>query len=122
MTASELRRKPFSILGTLLVVTFVTLTFVLWLRYGVMESSSMALQCAGDAPAWWCAVRSGLGWMIHYQVLGWAALVLGLLAWIAKGRALAWLALVIALVGLVLYNTSLAAVGLVVALLRAVRP
>lgn len=108
-------------LGLLAAITVLTLTAMLWLRYGVMESGVLTAQCAGAAPAWWCGGRSALGWLIHYQVFGWAALLLGLLAWTTAGRRFAWLALVLSLTGLVLYNATLAAVGLVAALLRAAR-
>jgi len=121
VTASETKRELGRTLGTLLAVTLVSLSAVLWLRYGVMESGTLALRCAADAPAWWCGGRSALGLLIHYQVFGWTALLFGVLAWTVKTRTLAWVALVAALGGLVLYNTSLAVVGLVAALLRAVR-
>jgi hypothetical protein len=44
-------------------------------RYGFMEDGQWVGICADEASRWECQVRSNLGLMIHFKVLGWAALI-----------------------------------------------
>ncbi|MED7670661.1 hypothetical protein GXB78_25985 [Pseudomonas moraviensis subsp. stanleyae] len=93
-------------------------------RYGFMEDGQWVGICVDEASRWECAVRSNLGLMIHFKVLGWAALGVALLAFVVPGRAgwwLAVLALVVGLPALALYNTTLAVFAVVIAGLRLVR-
>lgn len=111
----------------------VILLFVLlplWLaasygaRYGFMEDGKWVGICVEEACRWECQVRSNLGLMIHFKVLGWAALGAALIGFIVPGRAgwwLAVLALVFGVPALALYNTTLAVFALVIAGLRLVR-
>ncbi|QIH07006.1 MULTISPECIES: hypothetical protein [unclassified Pseudomonas] len=94
------------------------------LRYGFMEDARWVGVCIDEAGRWECSLRSSLGWMIHFKVLGWSALGAALLAFVVPGRAgwgLATLALLAAIPALVLYNTTLAVFALVLASLRLVR-
>ena len=62
--------------------------------------------------------------MIHFRVLGWAAIATATVAFFVRGRlgrALAVLALVFGLPALALYNASLAVFAVVIAGLRLVR-
>jgi hypothetical protein len=62
--------------------------------------------------------------MIHFKVLGWAALVTSVLAFFVPGRAgwgVAVLALVFGFPALALYNTTFAVFAVVIAGLRLVR-
>ncbi|KTC44156.1 MAG: hypothetical protein ACN6QY_24385 [Pseudomonas sp.] len=94
------------------------------LRYGFMEDARWVGVCMDEASRWECSLRSSLGWMIHFKVLGWSALGASLLAFVVPGRAGWWLAVLAMAAGipaLVLYNTSLAVFALVIASLRLVR-
>ena len=80
--------------------------------------------CVDEAQRWECQVRSGLGLLIHFSVIGWIGLVASLGAFFIPGRAgwgLALLALLFALPALVLYTASLAVFACVIAGLRLVR-
>ena len=69
-------------------------------------------------------MRAGLGWLIHFRVLAWAALGTALLAFVLPGRIgrlLALPALLLGLLALVLYSASLAVFAVVLAGLRLVR-
>lgn len=55
-------------------------------RYGFMEDGRWVGICADEASRWECQVRSNLGLMIHFKVLGWAALVTAVLAFFVPGR------------------------------------
>jgi hypothetical protein len=94
------------------------------LRYGLMEDARWVGLCVQDASRWQCQLRAGLGLMIHFGVIAWAAVGLataGLLLPGRMGRVLAMLALVPGTVALVLYTASLAVFALMFAGLRLVR-
>jgi hypothetical protein len=89
-----------------------------------MEDGQWVGICVDEASRWECVVRSNLGLMIHFKVLGWAAVCAAVLAFVVPGRAgwwLAVLALVFGLPALALYNTTLAVFAVVIAGLRLVR-
>ncbi|MDH1261194.1 MULTISPECIES: hypothetical protein [Pseudomonas] len=93
-------------------------------RYGFMEDGQWVGICVDEASRWQCLVRANLGLMIHFKVLGWAAVATAVLAFVVQGRAgwwLAVLALVFGLPALALYNTTLAVFAVVIAGLRLVR-
>lgn len=109
---------------------FLLLLLSLWLaacyglRFAFMEDSQWVGICAEAAGRWECQLRSGLGLIIHWRLLAWAALLSALLGFFAPGRIgmlLAALGLFLALPALVLYTASVAVFALVIAALRLVR-
>lgn len=93
-------------------------------RYGLMEDARWVGACLDHAELWQCRVRSNLGWLIHYGVIGWSAVALAVLGFALPGRPgrlLAGLALVPGIFALVLYTASLAVFAVVLAGLRLVR-
>jgi hypothetical protein len=113
-----------------LPVILLLVLLPLWLaasygaRYGFMEDGKWVGICVDEASRWECSVRSSLGLMIHFKVLGWAALGTALIGFVLPGRAGWWLAVLALVFGapaLVLYNTTLAVFALVIAGLRLVR-
>jgi len=113
-----------------LPVILLLVLLPLWLaasygvRYGFMEDGQWVGICVDEASRWECSVRSNLGLMIHFKVLGWTALGAALLGFVLPGRAgwwLAVLALVFGLPALALYNTTLAVFAVVIGGLRLVR-
>ena len=94
------------------------------LRYGLMEDPQWVGTCVAEATRWECQLRANLGLLIHFRVLGWAAIATAVVAFFVRGRlgrALAVLALVFGLPALALYNASLAVFAVVIAGLRLVR-
>jgi hypothetical protein len=94
------------------------------LRYGLMEDVQWVGQCSDDALQWQCVVRSDLGWLIHFGVFGWGALVTAVIAFRVPGkvgRVLAGIGLLLGMLALVLYSASLAVFAVVIAGLRLVR-
>lgn len=73
-----------------LPLILLLLTVPLWLaasygaRYGFMEDGQWVGICADDASRWECQLRANLGLMIHFRVLGWAALVTSVLAFLCQ--------------------------------------
>ncbi|MEG0067448.1 MAG: hypothetical protein RR740_22895 [Pseudomonas sp.] len=113
-----------------LPVILLLVLLPLWLaasygaRYGFMEDGKWVGICVDEASRWECQLRASLGLMIHFKVLGWAALGCALIGFVVPGRAgwwLAVLALVFGLPALALYNTTLAVFAGVIAGLRLVR-
>ncbi|MNZ80722.1 hypothetical protein D3C78_993650 [compost metagenome] len=113
-----------------LPVILLCIVLPLWLvasygaRYGFMEDAQWVGICVDQASRWECQLRSGLGLMIHFKVMGWAALAAALAGFFVPGRAGWWLALLALMFGfpaLALYNTSLAVFAVVIAGLRLVR-
>ena len=113
-----------------LPVILLLVLLPLWLaasygaRYGFMEDAQWVGICVDEASRWECQVRSNLGLMIHFKVLGWAHWRRPSSASLLPGRAgwwLAVLALVLGFPALALYNTTLAVFAVVIAGLRLVR-
>ncbi|MDZ5601360.1 hypothetical protein SJI00_00990 [Pseudomonas sp. RP23018S] len=93
-------------------------------RYALMEDAQWVGLCAAADGPWQCAVRGGLGLMIHFQVLAWSALACAVVAQLLAGRSgrlLALLAVLLGVPALVLYTASLAVFAVVLAGLRLVR-
>ncbi|WP_394561157.1 hypothetical protein [Aquipseudomonas alcaligenes] len=106
------------------------LVLPLWLaasygvRFALMEDGQWVGLCVEQAARWECQARASLGYLIHFRVIAWTALVLAVLAFVAPGkigRVLAGLALLFGIPALVLYSASLAVFALVLAGLRLVR-
>ncbi|MGE8101820.1 hypothetical protein [Pseudomonas fluorescens] len=113
-----------------LPVIILLIALPLWLaasyglRYVLMEDAQWVGLCVDEASRWECQARSTLGLMIHFKVMGGAALVAAVLGFVVPGRAgwwLAVLALVFGFPALALYNTSIAVFAVVIAGLRLVR-
>ncbi|MGH8434747.1 MAG: hypothetical protein ACRERX_09725 [Pseudomonas sp.] len=115
------RRLP---LIALLIVLPLWLAASYGLRFALMEDGQWVGLCVEEAQRWECQVRSGLGLLIHFRVIAWAALSCAVAAFFVPGRpgwGLAVLALLFALPALVLYSASLAVFAVVIAALRLVR-
>lgn len=111
-----------------LIILLMILPLWLVASYGVrfylMEDGQWVGLCVDEAARWECQMRAGLGWLIHFRVLAWAALGTALLAFVLPGRIgrlLALPALLLGLLALVLYSASLAVFAVVLAGLRLVR-
>ncbi len=108
----------------LLIALPVWLVASYGLRYGLMEDPQWVGTCVAEAARWECQLRSSLGWLIHFRVMGWAALATSVIAFFMRGRfgsGLAVLALLFGFPALALYNASLAVFAVVIAGLRLVR-
>lgn len=111
-------------------VLLLLLVVPLWLaasygvRFALMEDGQWVGTCVEQAARWECQVRAGLGYLIHFRVIAWIALVLAIVAFVVPGRAgkaLGGLALFFGIPALVLYSASMAVFALVLAGLRLVR-
>lgn len=115
------RRFP---LIVLLVVLALWLAASYGVRYSLMEDARWVGICTSEALDWQCQLRSNLGLMIHFGIMGWAALITSIVAFCVPGRAgwaLAVLAMLFGIPALALYSASLAVFAVVIAGLRLVR-
>ena len=116
------RRTALTLLSLLLLAAWLAASY--GVRYGLMENTRWVGECLEAPGLWQCQVRSGLGLMIHFGVIGWSGIVLAVAGffWPGRvGRVLAALALIPGIVALVLYTASLAVFVVVLAGLRLVR-
>lgn len=92
-----------------------------WLRYGLVESSTLAPLCSDGAGPWWCSWRQGLVLGFLHNVYGVAALLMALLAILLPRTGVAWLAAALGLFALVLYCFQSGAIALLIGALRLLR-
>jgi hypothetical protein len=107
-----------------LLLAALVLSASLILRTQLMENDRWVGLCVAEPERMGCQLRAMLGWLIHFGVIAYSALVVAVVAFICPGRwgkGLAVLALLIGLPALVLYSASLAVFAVVLALLRLLR-
>lgn len=98
----------------LLIVGFCSLGYALYMRYLVLEQSSVGLACAAGLDTWTCVSRRIIGTLFRHDIFGVTAVVVATLNLLRPSLFLFGLALAVTCLGLVFYNVGLAslAVGL----------
>jgi hypothetical protein len=100
----------------LLIVGFCALGYALYLRYLVIELSSVGLACNAGLGTWLCFTRQIVTALFTHWVFGIAALIAAALNLLRPSLAFFAVALATAGFGIVLYNVALSAlaVGLLI--------
>jgi hypothetical protein len=100
----------------LLVVGFCAMGYALYLRYLVIELSTVGLACNAGLDTWLCFTRRIVTALFTHSVFGTAALIAALLNLLRPSMVFFAVALAAASFGIVLYNVVLSAlaVGLLV--------
>ncbi len=106
----------------LLAVGALAIAAALYVRYRIIEVSTVGLACDGGMQAWQCTVRKGATAMFNNSVFGYAALVIGALNLVHPSVVLLTLGLLTGGAGVVLYNGALSALGLALLILSLARP
>jgi hypothetical protein len=106
----------------LLIVAFLSLGEALYLRYTVMENSTMSLACRGGLDTWLCATFRLATVLFNYQVFGGVALAAALLNLMRPSLILFAVALAAAAIGVVLHNADLSALAAGLLILSLARP
>jgi hypothetical protein len=106
----------------LLIVAFLCLGEAMYLRYLVMENSTMSLACQGGLNTWLCGAFRLTGVLYPYQVFGGVALAVALLNLLRPSAVLVTVALAAAAFGVVLHNADLSALAAGVLILSLARP
>ena len=99
----------------LLIIGFCSVGYALYLRYLVIEQSSVSLACEGGLNTWLCFTRKVLTALFRNSAFGILALAAAALNLLRPSVVLTAIALAAAGFGVVLYNVGLA--GIAVALL-----
>lgn len=107
--------------GWSLGASAAVLIVALLVRAGWLHDAVAAEACATGGGGLDCRLRDGIGMLMHWRALGWAALGLGGVALLRPHPATAAAALGAAAVGLVFYNAELAGVGAVLGLIALAR-
>ena len=106
----------------LLVVGFSCLGYALYLRYLVIEQSTVGLACEAGLATWLCATRRVVLALFNHNVFGIAALGAAALNFIRPSLVLFTIALAAASFGIVLYNIALSSVAIALLILSFSRP
>ena len=99
----------------LLIIGFCSVGYALYLRYLVIEQSSVSLACEGGLNTWLCFTRKVVTTLFRNSAFGFLALAAAVLNLLRPSLVLTALAFAAAGFGVVLYNVGLA--GIAVALL-----
>ncbi len=102
-------------INILLRIGFCSVGYALYLRYLVIEQSSISLACEGGLNTWLCFTRNVVTTLFRHSVFGFLALAAAILNLLRPSLVLNAIALAAAGFGIVLYNVGLA--GIAVALL-----
>jgi hypothetical protein len=108
--------------NVLLTVGFVVLGYALYLRYLVIEQSSVGLACEAGLQTWGCLTRRIVIGLFNYSVFGIAALAAASINLIRPSLLMFALGLAAAGFGIVLYNTGLSALAISLLVLSLARP
>jgi hypothetical protein len=102
-------------INILLIIGFCSVGYALYLRYLVIEQSSISLACEGGLNTWLCLTRKVVTALFRNSAFGILALAAAALNLLRPSLVLTAIALAAAGFGVVLYNVGLA--GIAVALL-----
>ena len=97
--------------NVLLIVGFCALGYAFYMRYLVIEQSTVSLACEGGVKSWLCTSRTIVTALFTYSVFGWTALIVAALNLLRPSLVLFAVALAGTCFGLVLYNGGLAALA-----------
>jgi hypothetical protein len=107
--------------NVLMIVVFASIGYALYLRYTVLEQSSVGLACDAGLNTWLCASRRIVSALFQYSVFGIGALAVAVLNLLRPSLVLFAVALSLACLGIVLYNINLSALAASVLILSLAR-
>ena len=106
----------------LLIVGFLSVGYALYLRYTVIEQSSVSLACEAGLPTWMCFTRKIFLALFQNGVFGIVALGAAALNLIRPSIVLITIALIAGGFGIVLYNVEMSALAIGLLILSLARP
>ena len=121
MTKKPLRLTPYQV-QWLMVVGFVTIGYALYVRYFVIEFSTVALACDAGLQSLPCKARALATVLFKNSVFGTVALVIAGLNFIRPSIVLLTGGLIAACLGIVLYNIVLSGLAIGLFILGFARP
>ena len=121
MTKKPFRLTPYQV-QWLMVVGFVTIGYALYVRYFVIEFSTVALACDAGLQSLPCKARALATVLFKNSVFGTVALVIAGLNFIRPSIVLLTVGLIAACLGIVLYNIVLSGLAIGLFILGFARP
>ena len=121
MTKKPFRLSPYQV-QWLMVVGFVTIGYALYVRYFVIEFSTVALACDAGLQTLPCKARALSTVLFKNSVFGITALVVAALNFIRPSIVLLTVGLIAACLGIVLYNIVLSGLAIGLFILGFARP
>lgn len=120
----ELRyfRLSAAALNWVISIGFLSLGYAMYLRYLVIQQSSIGLACDGGLKTWLCLSRTVVSALFNNEVFGWVSVGAAVLALIRPSVPLFTIGLVAAAFGIVLYNAALAGFAAALLILCFARP
>jgi len=109
-------------LNWLLTIGFLSLGYALYLRYLVIEQSTVGQACDAGLDTWLCLVRKIATGLFNHQVFGAIAVGAAILNFIRPSLPLFAIALVVTAFGIVLYNVGLSALAAALLITSFARP
>jgi hypothetical protein len=108
--------------NVLVAIGLIALCYAMYIRYMLIETSSIALECDAGLPLARCTVRAVAMLLFKNQLFGVAALVLAVVHLVRPNVYLFAFALAFSAFGLVLYNNGLAAMAAALLVVSFARP
>jgi hypothetical protein len=121
MTKKPFRLTPYQV-QWLMVVGFVTIGYALYVRYFVIEFSTVALACDAGLQTLPCKARALATVLFKNSVFGIVALIIASLNFIRPSIVLLTGGLIAACLGIVLYNIVLSGLAIGLFILGFARP
>jgi hypothetical protein len=106
----------------LIAVGLLSLGYALYLRYLVIEQSTVGLPCEAGLRTWLCLTRSVAIALFSYSVFGVTALAAALINLMRPSLIMTTIAIAAAGFGIVLYNVGLSALAVPLIMLALARP
>lgn len=106
----------------LLIIGFLALGYALYLRYLVVEFSTVGLACEAGLRTWLCSSRRLVIALFDHSVFGWVAMIAAALNFIRPSIVLLALAIAATGFGIVLYNVALSGLAAALMILSLARP
>jgi hypothetical protein len=108
--------------NVLLVVGCLSLGYALYLRYLVIEQSTVGLACEAGLPTWLCLTRKVTIALFTNNIFGVLALGAAALNFVRPSLVLLAIGLAAAAFGIVLYNVALSSLAVALLILSLARP
>ena len=104
------------------VITAATIGGALYVRYGIIQNSSVGLACEGGLHSWTCELRWAATTLFNNSIFGYVAMITAVLNLIHPSIVLMTLGLFAGGLGVVLYNVALSALAAGLLILSLARP
>ncbi len=108
--------------NVLLTVGFLALGYALYLRYLVIEQSTVGIPCEAGLATWLCLTRQVTIVLFSYSVFGAIALGAAVLNFVRPSLKLFLIGLAAAAFGIVLYNVAASSLAVALLILSFARP